>query len=74
MANDGENDSLNRHILRMLCFNQCTNSSAVNYKQLTFVLLVKVLRSKWKDNIKMDLKGIGCEGLGWINLIQEREK
>jgi hypothetical protein len=44
------------------------------YKQLTFVLLVKVLKSKWKDNIKMDLKGIGCEGLGRINLIQNRDK
>jgi predicted small integral membrane protein len=35
---------------------------------------VKVLRSKWEDNIEMDLKGKGYEGLGWINLIQDRDK
>ena len=58
----------------MLCFNQWTVSTTVNYKWLTFVLLVKVLRSKWEDNIKMDLKGTGYEGLGWINLIQDRDK
>ena len=38
------------------------------------MLLVKVLRSKWKDNIKMDLKGTGYESLGWINLIKDRDK
>ena len=71
MAIDSDSDSLK---LRMLCFNQWKNYTAVNYKLFAFVLLVKVLRRKLKDNIKMDLKGIGCEGLGWINLIQEREK
>jgi hypothetical protein len=25
-------------------------------------------RSRWKDNIKMDLKETGCEGVDWIQL------
>jgi hypothetical protein len=31
-------------------------------------------RRKWKDNIKMDLKEIDCEGVDWINLAQDRSK
>jgi hypothetical protein len=23
-------------------------------------------RCRWKDNIKMDLKEVGCEGMDWI--------
>jgi hypothetical protein len=26
---------------------------------------------RWKSNNKMDLKGIGCEGMDWIDLSQE---
>jgi hypothetical protein len=26
------------------------------------------LRCSWKDNIKEDLKGIGWDGVNWINL------
>jgi hypothetical protein len=25
-------------------------------------------RRRWQDNIKMNLKEIGCESMGWINL------
>jgi hypothetical protein len=25
-------------------------------------------RRRWDDNIEMDLAGIGCEGIGWIQL------
>jgi hypothetical protein len=25
---------------------------------------------RWKDNIKMDLQDVGCEGMDWINLAE----
>ena len=27
-------------------------------------------RSRWEDNIKIDLKGMGCDAGGWINVHQ----
>jgi hypothetical protein len=30
-------------------------------------------RSRWVDNIKMDLKEIGWDGRDWIDLAQERD-
>jgi hypothetical protein len=26
------------------------------------------LRRRWKDNIKMDLQELGCDGMDWIDL------
>jgi hypothetical protein len=31
-------------------------------------------RRGWEDNIKMDLKGIGLEGVDWNHLVQNRER
>jgi hypothetical protein len=31
-------------------------------------------RRKWEDNIKMDLKGIGWDGVDWIDLTQDRDQ
>jgi hypothetical protein len=31
------------------------------------------LRCKWVDNIKMDLREIGWNGMDWIKLAQDRE-
>jgi hypothetical protein len=28
---------------------------------------------RWEDNVKMDLKEIGCDHVGWIYLAQERD-
>jgi hypothetical protein len=28
-------------------------------------------RSKWVDNIKMDLRDTGCDGVDWIDLAQD---
>jgi hypothetical protein len=28
---------------------------------------------RWEDNIKMDLKEIGCWGMDWIELVQDRD-
>ena len=29
-------------------------------------------RRRWKDNIKMNLQEVGCEGRDWIELAQDR--
>jgi len=30
-------------------------------------------RSRWKDNIKMDLRKVGCRGMDWIELVDTCE-
>jgi hypothetical protein len=31
-------------------------------------------RRRWEDNIKMDLREVGCGVMGWINLAQDRDR
>ena len=31
-------------------------------------------RRRWEDSIKMDLQEVGCEGVDWIVLAQDRDK
>jgi len=31
-------------------------------------------RHRWEDNIRMDLQEVGCEGVDWIELAQERDR
>ena len=31
-------------------------------------------KRRWEDNIKMDLDNVGCGGMDWIELAQERER
>ena len=31
-------------------------------------------RCRWEDNIKMDLQEVGCGGMDWIQLVQERDR
>jgi hypothetical protein len=31
-------------------------------------------RRRWEDNIKMDLQEVGCGGMEWIKLAQERDR
>ena len=31
------------------------------------------LRRRWEDNIKKDLQKVGCEGMDWIDLAQDRD-
>jgi hypothetical protein len=31
-------------------------------------------RRRWEDNIKMDLQEVGCGGMDWIELAQDRER
>ena len=30
------------------------------------------LRHRWEDNIKMDIRDVGCGGIDWIILAQDR--
>ena len=32
------------------------------------------LMRKWEDNIKMDLQEVGCGGMEWIELAQDKDK
>jgi len=31
-------------------------------------------RQRWEDNIKMDLQEVGCGGMEWIELAQDRDR
>jgi hypothetical protein len=31
-------------------------------------------RGRWEDNIKMDLQEVGCQGMDWIDLVQDRDR
>ena len=32
------------------------------------------LRHRWEDNIKMDIQEVGCQGMDWIELAQDRDR
>jgi hypothetical protein len=32
------------------------------------------LRRKWEDNIKISLQELGCGGMDWIDLAQDRDR
>jgi hypothetical protein len=31
-------------------------------------------RRRWKDNITMDLQDVGCGGMDWIGLAQDKDR
>ena len=31
-------------------------------------------RRRWEDNIKVDLQEVGCEGMDWIELAEDRDR
>jgi hypothetical protein len=35
---------------------------------------LRVPTCKWVDNIKMDLREIGCDGMNWIDLAHDRDQ
>jgi hypothetical protein len=34
---------------------------------------LKRSRRRWQDNIRMDLQKVGCGGMDWIELAQDRD-
>ena len=30
--------------------------------------------NRWEDNIKRDIQEVGCEGMDWIELAQDRDR
>jgi hypothetical protein len=36
--------------------------------------LIGRARHRWEDNIKINLKGLGWEGVGWVHLAQDKHK
>jgi hypothetical protein len=37
-------------------------------------LIVIFIRRRWVDNIKMDLREIGWDGVDWVDLVQDRDQ
>jgi hypothetical protein len=33
-----------------------------------------ISRRRWEDNINMDLQEVGCGGMDWIELVQDRDR
>jgi len=31
-------------------------------------------RHRWEDSIKRDLQEVGCEGMNWVNVAQDRDR
>jgi hypothetical protein len=31
-------------------------------------------RRRWVDNIKMDIREIGCDGINWVDVAQDRDQ
>jgi len=31
-------------------------------------------RHRWEDNIKLDLQGLGCGGMDWMKVVQDRDR
>jgi hypothetical protein len=42
--------------------------------QKLFLLAIRKPRRRWVDNIKIDLREIGCDGIDWNDLAQDRDK
>jgi hypothetical protein len=36
--------------------------------------LLKRPGHRWEDSIEMDLREVGCGGMGWIELAQDRDR
>jgi len=34
----------------------------------------QLARPRWEDNIKMDLQEVGCEGMDWADLAEDRDR
>ena len=39
-----------------------------------YVIPIGRPRRRWEDNIKMDIQEVGCEGMDWIDVAQDRDR
>jgi hypothetical protein len=46
----------------------------INKDSFNFSVIIREPRCKWEDNIKMDLQEVGCGGMDWIELAQDRDR
>jgi hypothetical protein len=44
-----------------------------HYHHLRLGLPLGRPRRRWEDNVKMDLQEVGCGGMDWIGLAQDRD-
>jgi hypothetical protein len=44
------------------------------YVILVDLTIQTISRRRWEDNIKMDLREIGWEGVDWLHLAQDRDQ
>ena len=44
------------------------------YRALVWKPEGKRPRRRWEDNIKMDLQELGCGGMHWIDLAEDRDR
>jgi hypothetical protein len=44
------------------------------YKMMVGKRLLTRHRSRWEDTIKINMKEIGCEGVEWIHLAQDKDQ
>jgi hypothetical protein len=49
-----------------------TTSQQTTY--ISLILKVELTICRWVDNIKMDLREIGWDGMDWIDLAQDRDR
>jgi hypothetical protein len=49
---------------------EITNSTTM----LSVVRQLVRSRGRWEDNIKMDIQEVGCGGMDWIELAQDRDR
>ena len=69
-------------ILRMFPRSKWLHESALLLRHIDRVLMGKPEgrrplgrpRRRWDDNIKMDLQEVGCGGVDWIELAQDRDR
>jgi hypothetical protein len=57
----------------VMCMAETKNAYKILVRRLTRKRSLGTPKCRWEDNIKMDLKEIGCQGMDWIHLAQDTD-